>query len=134
MFDSNSFVNCANGLIYDGLGINGNLGITFDTIYESGTFTGANWGAIRPAAIDTYTATVHWRDCAMPMYSGKYNISAVTIDSATMVDVFDFDALDAAGAKPFNIKAAGLSAQMSGIQLGRHCGDGQLQQHPKMPW
>jgi hypothetical protein len=118
-FDNCSFVNCANGIIFDEPGLSnvqGNIGIIFDAMMESGTFTGPAWGARRPAAIDVYSAGVHFRGCAMPLFAGKYSVAASFI--TVIDDYFDFETMDSLGTKPFFASTVNANHTVAGCQLG----------------
>jgi hypothetical protein len=118
-FDNCSFVNCANAIIFDEPGmsnVQGNIGIIFDAMSESGTFTGPAWGTRRSAAIDVYGAEIHWRGCAMTMYSGKYSMSGNFITVTD--DGFDFDTMDGLSAKPFQATFVNANHNIASNQLG----------------
>jgi hypothetical protein len=119
IFDNCSFVNCANAIIYDEPGkanVQGNIGVTFDGMYEAGTFTGPAWGTRRPAAFDTYSVSMHWRASAMPLYASKYTVAAAFITVTD--DYFDFETMNTLGQKPFLAETFNANHNVDGVQLG----------------
>jgi hypothetical protein len=122
VFDNCSFVNCANAIIFDEPGVlsvpavQGNIGIVFDSMKESGTFTGPNWNAVRPAAFDTYGANIHFRGCGLPLYAGKYTVSGAFLN--IVADYFDFELMDSLGTKPFANPFLNPNHDVEGNQLG----------------
>jgi hypothetical protein len=118
-FDNCSFVNCANAIIFDEAGLSnvqGNIGIILDAMHEAGTFTGPAWGARRPAAIDVYSAGIHFRGCAMPLFAGKYTVAASFISVTD--DYFDFETMNTLGTKPFYASTVNANHTVANNQLG----------------